>query len=385
MSTNILPTQYAPAERASTEYLERQIEYFRSIPLQCEVLNAVPGIVVILNGNRQIVFANRALINFVESLKDGSPLGKRPGEVLHCTHALESEGGCGTTEFCRNCGAVRAILASQKGNANVRECLISRVGDLNPLELSVSATPITLSEEMYTIFAVTDISHEKRRRALERIFFHDVMNTAGGLNLYLEMFEKVNPQEHEEFKSTMGVLTRQLIDEIKAQRDLAAAENNEMKVTPTLINSLNFIQKQCEIYRDLTLVENLTIRIDSNAARVTLTSDATILGRVLGNMIKNALEASLTDNTVTVGCNQQTGQVAFWVHNSTFIPRDVQLQMFQRSFSTKGLDRGLGTYSMKLLGEQYLHGKVEFTTSREEGTTFRLIIPIEFNVDKNAA
>jgi hypothetical protein len=216
MSTNTLQTQYAHAERANAEDLNRQIKYFKSITLQCEVLNAVPGIVVILNENRQIVFANRALNNFVESLKDGSPLGKRPGEVLHCTHALESESGCGTTEFCLNCGAVRAILVSQQGNANVQECLISRVGDLNPLELSVSATPITLNEEMFTIFAVTDISHEKRRRALGQIFFHDVMNTAGGLNLYLKIFENANPQKQKEFKSTMGVLTRQLIDEIKA-------------------------------------------------------------------------------------------------------------------------------------------------------------------------
>jgi len=49
----------------------------------------------------------------------------------------------------------------------------------------------------------------------------------------------------------------------QAQRDLTAAENNEMQVTPTSIDSLIFIQKQCEIYRDLTVVENLTIRIDS--------------------------------------------------------------------------------------------------------------------------
>ena len=193
VSTATLPTQYAPAERSTTNDLERQIKYFKSIPLQCEVLDAVPGIVVILNENRQIVFANLALKNFEESLKDGSPLGKRTGEVLFCAHAVENQGGCGTTEFCRNCGAVRAILASQKGNANIQECLISRVGDLSPLELSVSATPIKLNDEMFTVFAITDISHEKRRRALERIFFHDVMNTAGGLSLYLEYVRKCKP------------------------------------------------------------------------------------------------------------------------------------------------------------------------------------------------
>jgi sensor histidine kinase regulating citrate/malate metabolism len=48
----------------------------------------------------------------------------------------------------------------------------------------------------------------------------------------------------------------------------------------------------------------------------------------------------------------------------------VQLQLFQRSFSTKAADRGLGTYSMKLLSERYLKGQVWFTTSLEQGTTF---------------
>ena len=385
MSTATLPTQFAPAERANADGIDRQIKYFKSIPLQCEILDAMPGIVVILNGNRQIVFANLALNKFVESLKDSSPLGKRPGEVMHCTHALENAGGCGTTEFCSTCSAVRAILLSQKGNANVQECLISRTGDLNPLELSVSATPFILDEETFTIFAVTDISHEKRRRALERIFFHDVLNTADGLSLYTMILENGTPQEQEEFKSSIGIIINKLIDEIKAQRDLTSAENNEMKVIPSAIDSLKFLNEQCEIYRSLAFEENLKIRIDPNAAQITLISDPIILGRVLGNMIKNALEASQKDKTVTVGCNQQTDQVEFWVQNSTFMQRHVQLQMFKRSFSTKSPNRGLGTYSMKLLGERFLHGKVDFISSLEEGTIFRLRLPLVFEKNMIAA
>jgi sensor histidine kinase regulating citrate/malate metabolism len=58
------------------------------------------------------------------------------------------------------------------------------------------------------------------------------------------------------------------------------------------------------------------------------------------------------------------------------MPRNVQLQVFQRSFSTKGADRGLGTYSIKLLTERYLNGKVWFTTSPEGGTTFTCQYPL---------
>ena len=191
------------------------------------------------------------------------------------------------------------------------------------------------------------------------------------------ILENGTPQEQEEFKSSIGIIINKLIDEIKAQRDLTSAENNEMKVIPSAIDSLKFLNEQFE--------ENLKIRIDPNAAQITLISDPIILGRVLGNMIKNALEASQKDKTVTVGCNQQTDQVEFWVQNSTFMQRHVQLQMFKRSFSTKSPNRGLGTYSMKLLGEKFLHGKVDFISSLEEGTIFRLRLPLVFEKNMIAA
>jgi signal transduction histidine kinase len=53
----------------------------------------------------------------------------------------------------------------------------------------------------------------------------------------------------------------------------------------------------------------------------------------------------------------------------------VQRQVFQRSFTTKELGRGLGTYSMKLLSERYLNGNVSFTTSPKQGTTFTARYP----------
>jgi sensor histidine kinase regulating citrate/malate metabolism len=59
------------------------------------------------------------------------------------------------------------------------------------------------------------------------------------------------------------------------------------------------------------------------------------------------------------------------------MPRDVQLQVFQRSFSTKGPGRGIGTYSIRLLVSRYLHGTVDFESSKEQGTTFRVHLPFE--------
>jgi len=50
--------------------------------------------------------------------------------------------------------------------------------------------------------------------------------------------------------------------------------------------------------------------------------------------------------------------------------------LFQRSFSSKGSGRGLGTYSMKLFGEKYLDGEVSFESDRIKGTTFTISLPL---------
>ena len=93
-------------------------------------------------------------------------------------------------------------------------------------------------------------------------------------------------------------------------------------------------------------------------------------------MLKNALEASRPGETVTLGCEEVEGKIRFWVHNAGFIPPAAQLQIFQRSSSTKGEGRGVGTHSKRLLSERYLKGSVSFTTSQENGTVFTASYPL---------
>ncbi|MBD3287645.1 sensor histidine kinase, partial [candidate division KSB1 bacterium] len=71
---------------------------------------------------------------------------------------------------------------------------------------------------------------------------------------------------------------------------------------------------------------------------------------------------------------------SFCVWNKSAIPDDVTHRIFQRHFSTKNEPgRGLGTFSMKFFGEKCLNGKVDFTTSENEGTTFRIRLPFNNN------
>jgi sensor histidine kinase regulating citrate/malate metabolism len=65
------------------------------------------------------------------------------------------------------------------------------------------------------------------------------------------------------------------------------------------------------------------------------------------------------------------------VRNTGTIPADVARRIFQRHFSTKdGQGRGLGTYAMKLFGEEFLDGSVDFSSTAEDGTVFTLTLPV---------
>ncbi len=374
-----LATQFAPAERAAPDQIQRQVEYFAAgSPLWLYVFNAIPDFLMVLNWERQIIFANHSLLAFLgQDIERVS--GLRPGEALNCVHAFESDCGCGTTQFCRNCGAVNAILACQRGQTDTQECRILTRVPGEALDLRVWASPLQVNGDRFTVFAVADISHEKRRRALERIFFHDVMNTATGLHGFASLLHKASPEELDELKDIITRLTERLIDEISIQREIMAAENDELIVHPQPVVIEGLLQEIVDQYSQHPVGRSRSMYIDDRVPDLTLFTDRTLLRRVLGNMVKNALEACLPGETVTLGCEQRGEQVEMWVRNPSPMPLDVQLQVFQRSFSTKGPGRGLGTYSMKLLGERYLKGRVTFS-SGENGTVFKIRCPLVLEV-----
>lgn len=377
MPGNRMPTRFAPAERAAEADLRRQVAYFSAETLTRHLLDAVPGILAILNDHRQIVYANQALQSLL-GVADREPLsGLRPGEALDCIHARRTEGGCGTTENCSTCGAVLSILAGLTGKNDVRECRITRCvqGQMEAMDLEVHSVPLDYRDERFTVFAVSDISHEKRRVVLESLFFHDILNVAGSIRGFAELLRDYDPVDKEEIFALIHAAADRVIDEIQAQRMVAAAESKELRVHPETILSREFLRQLVEIYRRHEAAENRQLVLEPAIAEIVLVSDRTLLGRVLGNMIKNALEASRTGETVTVGCRQADGRIVFTVHNPAVIPHQAQLQIFQRSFSTKGCGRGLGTYSMRLLSG-YLQGEVSFTSCEREGTIFRASYPL---------
>ena len=240
----------------------------------------------------------------------------------------------------------------------------------------VRAKTLLLLDEKFTLFIVKDNSNEKRRRVLERIFFHDILNTAGGIHGLLELMKDASEDEMNEYLDLAESSSDTLVEEINAQRDILAAENENLEIEMCGLNSIDILTSVIAVYQNHQVARGKTIKIDEKAVSKDFISDPRLLIRVIGNMSKNALEAETPGQAITIGTRQKNENIEFWVHNPAVMPEDVKMQIFQRSFSTKGSGRGLGTYSIKLLGEKYLKGNVSFCSEEEQGTIFFLELPM---------
>ena len=96
------------------------------------------------------------------------------------------------------------------------------------------------------------------------------------------------------------------------------------------------LEQLCALCRAHEVAAGRALAVAAESEDLLFVSDRGLLTQVLGNMLKNALEAVPAGEEVTLGCRRDGGRIELWVHNPGVIPRSSQLQIFQRSFSTRG-------------------------------------------------
>ncbi len=339
-----------------------------------EMLEAIPEYVMILGSDGRLLTANNRLLRDF-GLTWQHVLNRRPGDIFSCVNTPGSPAGCMTGERCTTCGAGISITESLEKNARVSsECrIISSKEGSTALDFEVTATPLVIDDTPVVFCVMKDISAEKRRKVLERVFFHDVMNSVSGISSLAELLageEEIPPDQKTTYIKWLVDLSGQLAEEINQQRKLLAAERGELKPDLGPVRILDLMRSVHALYSTHGVAQDRNLVL-GGVPDVLILSDASLLRRIVGNLVKNALEAVAPGETVTMYCGNTDDKIIFCVHNPGVIPREVQMQLFQRSFSTKAAEgRGVGTYSVKLFGERYLNGKVSFSSSEAEGTIF---------------
>lgn len=96
---------------------------------------------------------------------------------------------------------------------------------------------------------------------------------------------------------------------------------------------------------------------------------------MLSNLIKNAIEAAPEQTQVDISLHEKQHAREIVIHNQGAVPANIRDRFFEK-YTTSGKEHGmgLGAYSAKLVAET-LGGAIGMSTSEEQGTRIRIILP----------
>ena len=334
-------------------------EELRSIIRKNRIWDDTGATFIIIDETLKVLFVNNSPVD--ENTK------MCPGDLLKCANAIEEAKGCGFHKNCATCQLRNMLKKSLHTKTRLTADSDMLVDNDCIFSVHVISTPFTHEGKTYAAVILVDKTDQYREFMMERIFFHDLINLTGALNGLLECAEFEDPKEI--IKMTKSI-SKQLSSEIAAQRDLVYAKNGKLEPNISHFKANSVVQfikdSLCPIAKERY---GVIVNINSTITDEEIESDKSLINRVLTNMGKNACEASL-NSTIPYNIHSTDDKNIFSVHNDAVIPAKQQQRIFIYGNSSKGEGRGLGTYSMKLIGETYLHGRVWFKSEEGFGTEF---------------
>jgi nitrogen-specific signal transduction histidine kinase len=334
--------------------------------------NYVQHSLIILNNDDEILYANKTFLDLLEIESDESLIGTELEEVVNCIDLVKYDPDFNKVEYYKNLDIILSACKISKSEVK-KECTIY-LKENKSSEFLVIALPLIISHHNFIILSLIDISETKWKQTIERIFFHDILNSAGALRECLNLLDVEDIEGNEELLVVSKKISNNLIDEITSHKQFLMAERDEYVPDITEFDGYNILLDVYDKAKYSFLAEDKNLDI-IKSEHINISSDRTLLSRAIFNLVKNALEATNKNGTVELFCIAKGNNIEFIVRNVSFIPENHQPNIFTKAFSTKGTGRGLGTYSAKLLTEKFLKGKVFFESNAETGTTFYAVYP----------
>jgi len=218
----------------------------------------------------------------------------------------------------------------------------------------------------------------KLREEVERITQHDLksplsaaITTADQLleSAYLGVEQRASIELIRDANS-------EVIQMINRSLDLFKMEQGTYEFKPESLDMVKLCQRVVGELRASARSSGVKVLFEGPLTAVVLAEEL-LTRSMLGNLIKNAIEASKKKDAVKVAISVLEEVVQITIQNPAAIPESLREQFFEK-YATAGKEggTGIGTYSAKMMAIVQ-KGDVRFTTSVEEGTCLFIELPID--------
>lgn len=354
--------------------------------LMQQILNGINTSAFIINREKKVLFVNKELSNLLHQSEE-ELIGSCFGVVVKCKYTVSMKDGCGMSSECKDC-SLRKYLDHGIATKETLDGEINVIANVKGIDVPFSArikvssgiehaTSISNGEELFLI-SIVEQSSDAERNNMERIFFHDIMNTASSLYNVIRLLKLKGElyEEDEDIQMLEGYI-KDIIDEIEYHRSIIFAERGGLHVMMEELSISRLLGQIITLFKKNETFHSIQIILDVPEEEVKVCSDSVLLRKIVINLVKNALEANENQSVIRISVRNEKNNVKILIHNEEVILSSVQKEIFEKGYSTKGKGRGFGTYGSRMLLHKYLGGELTFFSNEEEGTEFIITLPKE--------
>jgi two-component system OmpR family sensor kinase len=230
-----------------------------------------------------------------------------------------------------------------------------------------------------------EASFEQQRRFVADAS-HELRTPVAILRGEAEVTLSKNDRSAAEYRETLAILRDESQRLAHIIEDLFTLTRADAGQYPLSLRDVYLDELAAEVLmraRSLALARKITLT-SSIEAELPIRADESLLGRMLLNLLDNAIKYSSPDSTVDLGCRREGEHYLITVtDHGPGVPADLQPRIFERFFrGDKARSRfegdtggaGLGLAIGRWIAEAH-NGRLELTRSDASGSTFSVLLP----------
>jgi PAS domain S-box-containing protein len=336
------------------------------------------GVFVVDKDERLIIF--NQIAEKISGFNAKEALGKKYGEVLK--FIFEKEGKI-NDEFIKKAFATGEI----KSMAN-HTVLIRKDGTKVPVADSAAPFKDKNGQVVGCVVVFRDVTKEREIDRMKSEFVsvasHQLRTPLTGIKWFSELLLKNKlSAENKDYVKQISISNERmvrLVDDLLNVSRIETGRKFDLVIKNTDVVPIieSVMQEQWPGAKD----KNISLVCATDAPReLILPIDELKMRQAFQNLISNSIKYSKGKDTIEIGCEQQPGEVIFYVKdNGIGIPKHQQSQVFNKFFRAENAftahtdGTGLGLYIVKAIVEAH-GGKIWFESAEGKGTTFYFSLP----------
>ncbi|MEQ9166965.1 MAG: HAMP domain-containing sensor histidine kinase, partial [Fulvivirga sp.] len=166
-----------------------------------------------------------------------------------------------------------------------------------------------------------------------------------------------------------------LLKQIETLDDIASSFSSFAKMPIPESERYEFSEVLKNVVNLHSNTEKVNISLQLPDKKVFTIGDEQLMGRILSNLILNAIQAKSDDVAIDIVLTATRDKLLLQVKdNGPGIPEEIQGKIFIPNFTTKETGSGIGLAISKH-GVEHAGGKIWFESLEDQGTTFFIELP----------